>query len=118
MQLRPRPLPLLQDLMGTLLRRQLARRLVKLLRLRETMPVPSVPRLLLLRYLRVPLRLLRRQQLVQLRARPSLLKVVVLTPSVQLQPRRCSQTADPSRMLRKPLVLLQLQQSLLLEAML
>ena len=72
----------------------------------------------LLRHLRVPLRLLRRQQLVQLRPRPFLLKVVVLMPSVRLQPRRCSQTADPSRMLRKPLVLLQLQQSLLLEAML
>ena len=121
LQTQARLLPLLRHLLvplKPLLRRQLARRLVKLLRLRETMPVPSVPRLLLLRYLRVPLRLLRRQQLVQLRPRPSLLKVVVLMPSVQLQPRRCSQTVDPSRMLRKPLVLLQLQQSLLLEAML
>ena len=121
LQTQARLLPLLRHLLvplKPLLRRQLARRLVKLLRLRETMPVLSLPRLLLLRYLRVPLRLLRRQQLVQLRPRSSLLKVVVLMPSVQLQPRRCSQTADPSRMLRKPLVLLQLQQPLLLVAML
>ena len=121
LQTQARLLPLLRHLLvplKPLLRRQLARRLVKLLRLRETMPVLSVPRLLLLRYPQVPLRLQRRQQLVQLRPRSSLLKVVVLMPSVQLQPRRCSQTADPSRMLRKPLVLLQLQQSLLLEAML
>ena len=121
LQTQVRLLPLLRHLLvplKPLLRRQLARRLVKLLRLRETMPVLSVPRLLLLRYLRVPLRLLRRQQLVQLQRRPSLLKVVVLMPSVRLQPVRCSQTADSNRMLRKPLVLLQLQQSLLLEAML
>ena len=121
LQTQARLLPLLRHLLvplESLLRRQLARRLVKLLRLRETMPVLSVLRLLLLRYLRVPLRLLRQQQLVQLQPRPSLLKVAIGVLLLRLQPRRCSQTADRSRMLRKPLVLLQLQQSLLLEAML
>ena len=63
LQTQARLLPLLRYLLvplKSLLRRQLARRLVKLLRLRETMPVLSLPRLLLLRYLQVPLRLLRR----------------------------------------------------------
>ena len=110
LQTQARLLPLLRYLLvplESLLRRQLARRLVKLLRLSE-----------LLRHLQVPLRLLRRQQLVQLRPNPCLLKVAIVVPLLRLQPRRCSQTADPSWMLCKPLVLLQLQQSLLLEAML
>ena len=52
LQTQARLLPLLRYLLVRLkpvLRRQLARRLVKLLRLRGTMPVPSLPWLLLCR---------------------------------------------------------------------